>query len=202
MPRERGCRPGHASARARRNTSRARRSARLPRRENRPRRLHARRVHGRTGHTHRRTARGRGGDRPGPRRRAGPRPATHPAASHQRLHGHPRHRLVEQPRARQRGRPQRIGPHCAGSGARSAEPRQPAHRLRQTRPHLAPRFCWTASSTRSAGPCPGTATIYVQHPGTSPKSTGRMACRPAGGNERGPTPRRPAQPAAGYLPSE
>lgn len=50
----------------------------------------------------------------------------------------PRHRLVEQPRACQRGRPQRIGPHRAGSGARSAQPRQPAHRLHQTRPHLAP----------------------------------------------------------------
>lgn len=54
---------------------------------------------------HRRAARGGRRNRARPRRRAGARAATHLAATHQRLHGHPRHRLVEQPRVRQCGRP-------------------------------------------------------------------------------------------------
>ena len=43
-----------------------------------------------------------------------------------------------------------------------------------------PQFCWTASSTRSAGPCPGTARIYARHPGTSPRTRRVVGPRSAG----------------------
>ena len=50
----------------------------------------------------------------------------------------PRACLVEQPRARRSRRPQRVRAHRPRARARPAQPRQPAHRLRQTRPHLTP----------------------------------------------------------------
>ncbi len=79
--------------------------------------------------------------------RADPRPAAHPAATHQQLHGHSRHRLVEQPCAcrSQDYNESASSPACP---CVTCSPRQPAHRLRQTRGRTSHR------TPPSRCPCP------------------------------------------------